>query len=313
MRTIEVIEGGFFTTVQDLGRYGYQRYGVPVSGALDRFAIRTGNLLVGNQEGDAGLEITFVGPRLRFLCDSTIALTGANLGPMVNGNPVPVWEAVTISRGDVLSFQRPQDGIRSYLCVNGGIDVPRVLGSRSTFIRSRLGGVEGRPLAPGDMIPVADPAHSAAKFTGRELASHSIPHYGNNHTLRVIMGPQDDAFTEAGIKTFLSSVYTVTPMFDRMGYRLAGPVIEHKVAADIVSDGTPYGAVQVTGNGMPIVLLADCGTTGGYTKIATVISVDLPSIGQAQLGDAVQFRSVGLDEARRALREQEELLETLRS
>ena len=313
MRTIEVIEGGFFTTVQDLGRYGYQRYGVPVSGALDRFAIRAGNLLVGNQESNAGLEITFVGPRLRFLCDSTIALAGANLGPTVNGKPVPVWESVAVSKGCVLSFQGPQDGIRSYLCVNGGIDVPQVLGSRSTFIRSRLGGFEGRSLALGDMIPVADPANDAAKFIGRKLASHSIPRYGNDHTLRVIMGPQDDAFTEAGIKTFLSSVYTVTPMFDRMGYRLAGPVIEHKAAADIVSDGTPYGAVQVTGNGMPIVLLADCGTTGGYTKIATVISVDLPLIGQAQLGDTITFQSIGLEEAHRALREQEKLLETLRS
>ena len=313
MGTIEVIESGIFTTVQDMGRYGYQRYGVPVSGALDQFAIRAANLLVGNKESDAGLEITFLGPRLRFLCDSTIAITGANLGPMVNEAPVPTWEPVAISKDSILSFKGPQDGIRSYLCVKGGIDVPPVLDSRSTFTRSRLGGFEGRPLAPGDMIPVGGTASLVARVATTKLAPDKVPHYGNDHTLRVIMGPQDDAFTESGIETFLSSRFTVTPMFDRMGYRLEGPVIEHKQGADIVSDGTPIGSVQVTGNGLPIVLLADCGTTGGYTKVATVISVDLPQIGQAQQGDTITFRAVSLEEAHRALREREESIQSLKN
>jgi antagonist of KipI len=312
MGTIEVIEGGIFTTVQDLGRYGYQRYGVPVSGALDRFAIRVANLLVGNREEDAGLETTFMGLQLHFLCDSTIALAGGDLGPMVNGEPIPTWESVAISKDSILSFKGLQDGIRAYLCVKGGIDVPTVLSSRSTFTRSRLGGFEGRPLAPGDMIPLVGTVSDAARVAVRKLAPHNIPSYGKHHTLRVIMGPQDDAFTEVGIDTFLSSSFTFTPMFDRMGCRLDGPVIEHKRGADIVSDGTPCGSVQVTGNGMPIVLLADCGTTGGYTKIATIISVDLPKIGQAQPGDTITFRAASLEEAHRALREQEELIDTLR-
>lgn len=313
MGTIEVIESGIFTTVQDKGRYGYQRYGVPVSGALDQFAIRVGNLLVGNDENDAGLEIAFLGPRLRFLHDSIIAITGGDLGPMVNEAPVPAWEPIAMSRDSILSFKGPHDGIRSYLCVEGGINVPLVLGSRSTFTRSQLGGFEGRPLLPGDKIPVADTAHATARVGARKLAPDKIPHYGKDHILRVIMGPQDDAFARAGIETFLSSSFTVTPMFDRMGYRLEGPVIEHKQGADIVSDGTPIGSVQVAGNGLPIVLLADCGTTGGYTKIATVISVDLPKIGQAQPGDTVTFRAISLQEAHRALREQEELIQSLKN
>jgi len=312
MGMIEVIESGIFTTVQDLGRYGYRRYGVPVSGALDQFAIRVANLLVGNKEEAAGIEITFMGPRLRFHCDTTIALTGGDLGPKIDEKPVPCWEPVAVPKGSILSFEGPKDGIRSYLCVKGGIDVPLVLGSRSTFTRSGLGGFEGRALAPGDLVPVAETGSLATRAAWKRTPT-GISHYGNDHTLRVIMGPQDDAFTEAGMRTFLSSTFTVTPMFDRMGYRLEGPVIEHKLGADIVSDGTPCGAVQVTGNGMPIVLLADCGTTGGYTKIAAVISVDLPKIGQAQPGDTIRFRSVSVEESHRALREQEELIATLKN
>ena len=307
---LEVIENGIFTTVQDLGRYGYQRYGVPVSGALDQFALRVANLLVGNPEGDAGLEMTLIGPRVRFLADTVIAVTGADLGPLVDDRPIPCWQSVAVLRGGTLSFSGPRDGIRAYLAVAGGIDVPPVLGSRSTYTRSRLGGLAGRALAQGDRLSVS-PRGLMSQVAGRELPARNIPAYGSNHELRVVLGPQDDAFTEQGVKTFLSSTYTITPASDRMGYRLDGPAIEHKAGADIVSDGSSFGAVQVTGEGLPIVLLADRGTTGGYTKIATVISVDLAGIAQAQADDAVMFRSVTLDEAYRALREQERVIEEL--
>ncbi len=310
--SIEVVESGFFTTVQDLGRYGYQRYGVPVSGAMDRFALRAGNLLVGNEEGAAGLEMTFMGPRLRFLADCTIAITGANLGPMLNDQPVAMWESLPVLQGSVLSFQGPEDGIRAYLCVRGGIDAPPVLGSRSTFVRSKLGGFGGRALAPGDTLPVGESVGHPFVFAGRRLPAGRAPRYGNAHAVRAVMGPQDDAFTAEGIATFLSQGYSVTPRSDRMGCRLQGPRVAHKGGADIVSDGTPNGAVQVTGDGMPIVLLADCGTTGGYTKIATVISVDLPALGQAQPGDTVTFRAVSLEEAHAALREQQAVLDGLK-
>lgn len=312
MRTIEVIKGGAFSTVQDLGRYGYQRFGVPVSGALDQFALRVGNLLVGNDEGDAGLEATFMGPTLRFHFDATVAIAGGDLSPTLEGQPIPVWAMVSVPAGSTLSFKGPKDGIRSYICVRGGIDVPIVMGSRSTFTRSQFGGFLGRALAAGDMLPVADTDSVALQPVERRLASHAIPRYGHHHTLHVTMGPQDDAFTTEGIDTFLTSEFTVTPMFDRMGNRLEGPVIQHKKGADIVSDGTTRGAVQVPGSGKPIVLLADCGTTGGYTKIATVISTDLSWMAQAQPGDTVTFRALSLEEAHRALSEQEAFIASLR-
>ena len=312
MDMIEVIEGGIFTTVQDTGRYGYQQYGVPVSGALDQFALRVANLLVGNSEGAACLEMTFIGPRLRFLADTVMAVAGGDLGPLLDDQPLPCWQAIAVPQGSVLSFPGPQDGIRAYLAVAGGVDAPVVLGSRSTYTRSGLGGLEGRALMPGDKLSVSARRY-LPQLAGRSLATEHIPAYGNSHVLRVVLGPQDDAFTEQGITTFLSSTYTVTPTFDRMGYRLEGPAIEHKRGADIVSDGTPLGAVQVTGEGLPIVLLADRGTTGGYTKIGTVISVDLAGIAQAQTDDTVTFRSVSLSEAHLALKKQERVIQELRN
>jgi antagonist of KipI len=312
METIEVLEPGLFTTVQDLGRYGYQRYGVPVSGALDPFALRVANLLVANDEGEAGLEITLVGPQLLFLADAVIALTGGDLRPELNGRPRPMWQAVLAPRGSVLAFAGAREGVRSYLAIAGGIDVPPVLGSRSTYVRGRFGGLDGRPLRKGDRLHVRVPAANGAS-AGRTLPAELVPRYSHEPTVRVVLGPQDDAFTERGIRTFLSAPYTVTPESDRMGYRLEGPRIEHKAGPDIVSDGTPLGAVQVTGDGMPIILLADRGTTGGYTKIATVITVDIPKLAQAAPEDRVFFQAISIAEAHQLLRQQAALLQQLRA
>ena len=311
MDVIEVIEGGLFTTVQDLGRYGYQRYGVPVSGAMDLFALRVANVLVGNQEEDAGLEVTLLGPDLVFLTDTIIAITGADLAPRLDEQPLAMWRAVAVPWGSALTFAGIRDGARAYLAVAGGIDVPHVLGSRSTYTRSLLGGVEGRALRPGDRLQNSSnrPVNGAE---GRKLPQEQVPTYGHSHTLRVVLGPQEDAFTQEGVDTFLSSAYTVTPQSDRTGYRLQGARIQHKAGADIVSDGTPFGAVQVAGDDMPIVLMADRGTTGGYTKIATVISVDLARMAQAAPGDTVLFRSVSLEEAHQAQRQQETMLQQFR-
>ena len=312
MDVIEVLEGGIFTTAQDLGRYGYQRYGVPVSGAMDPFALRVANILVGNPEEDAGLEVTLAGAQMRFLVDTIVAVTGADLGPRLDDAGLPMWQAVAVPEGGVLAFAQIGDGMRAYLAVAGGIDLPQVLGSRSTYTRSRLGGVEGRVLAPGDTLPTSWQEPSG-RVEGKRLGADQIPSYGHSHALRVVLGPQDDAFTAEGIQALLSSTYTVTPTSDRIGSRLEGPPIRHKEDADIISDGTPFGAVQVTGDGMPIVLMADRGTTGGYTKIATVISVDLPGLAQAVPGDTVTFRSVSVEEAHQALTEQEARLKSLRS
>ena len=311
MDVIEVQDGGLLTTVQDLGRYGYQRYGVPVSGALDQFALRVANVLVGNQEGDAGLEIALVGPGLRFLADTVIAITGGDLDPRLDDESVAMWRAIAVAQGGTLSFGGLRDGMRGYLAIAGGIDVPQVLGSRSTYTRSRLGGLEGRALKSGDRL-LAFGEEPATQVEGRNLPREQVPNYGHSHALRVVLGPQEDAFSQQGINTFLSAIYTVTHQSDRVGYRYQGPQIEHKGGADIVSDGIPFGAVQVTGDGMPIVLLADRGTTGGYTKIATVISVDIALVAQATPGDTMSFRSVTVEEAHLALRQQEDEIQQLR-
>ena len=309
MDAIEVVDGGAFTTVQDHGRYGYQRYGVPVSGAMDLFAHSVANLLVGNARAAAALELTFVGPCLRFLADAVVGIAGADLQPKLDGVLMPSWCAFAAPQGAVLHFAGARDGARAYLAVAGGIDVSVVLGSRSTFTRGALGGFAGRALQHGDRIRVA--AGAVEHVQGRAIPAQAVPTYGHDHVVRVVLGPQHEAFTSGAVATFLSSAYEVTPKSDRVGCRLTGEPLDHAGPADIVSDGIPFGAVQVAGDGLPMVLLADRGTTGGYTKIATVISADLPRLAQALPGDRVSFREVALADAHRALREQEGVLERI--
>ena len=297
--------------MQDRGRYGFQRYGVPASGALDSFALRAANLLAGNDDGEAGLEMTVLGPRVRFGADTWFAIAGADLAPMLDGQPVPNWRRVRASAGSVLSFQGARDGMRAYLAVAGGIDVPRLMGSRSTYLKGEFGGLGGRPLRAGDTLETLG-GPNGNEFDEVELPeSFTIPAYGHDHRIRVVLGPQSGAFTEAGVEMLLGSEYKVSVQSDRMGYRLDGPAIEHVAGPDIVSDGTSLGAVQVPGNGLPIVLLADRGTTGGYAKIATVVSVDIGRIAQAMPGDAIRFEEVSVAEAHAILAEQEAALRDL--
>jgi antagonist of KipI len=310
MRTIEMLDGGFFTTVQDLGRVQYQRFGVAVSGAMDGFALRAANRLVGNDDTAAGLEITLLGPEVQFAQPGLLAVTGANLGACVDGRPIQMWRTIAVRAGSVLSFSGQRDGMRAYLAVDGGIDVPVVLGSRSTSTRTGLGGFEGRPLRAGDVLPLGEQTSGQGALR-RVMRSSVIPSYGHHHHVRVVFGPQDDAFSDEGRSTFLTAEYTMTPQSDRIGCRFDGPRIAHRTSADIVSDGTTLGIVQVSGDGMPIVLMADRGTTGGYTKIATVISADVWRLAQAAPGDRVRFRAVDLDEACARLREMESVLDAL--
>ena len=311
--TLEIAEAGLFTTVQDRGRYGFQRFGVPVSGALDELALRCANLFVGNDDGAAGLEMTVVGPAVRFLADTCIAVTGADLSPKLDGEPLPQWQAVNIAEGGELTFHGMRDGMRAYLAVAGGIDVPVVMGSRSTYVKARFGGYEGRPLRKGDVLSSLPPGTEGGLAPRRLPDGYGVPSYGESHEIRVILGPQSEAFRPEGIATLLESSYEISLDSDRMGYRLEGPVIEHKQGPDIVSDGNPSGAVQVPGDGIPTILLADRGTTGGYTKIATVITVDLGRIAQAVPGQTVVFREVDVEEAHRLLRESEALLAAIAS
>jgi biotin-dependent carboxylase-like uncharacterized protein len=296
---LEIIRPGLFTTVQDLGRFGCQRYGVPVSGAMDLFALRAANRLVGNPDGAAGLEVTFGDFELRALGPAIVAITGAAVDPRRHHDRLPMWSTVALDDGEVLRLGGPPDGARAYLAVRGGIDVPLVLGSRSTYTRSRLGGFEGRRLETGDRLPVGAAPGRTVRF--RRLDATRIPRYGAHHLVRVVPGPQDDRFTADGWQTFVASTWRVSVRSDRTGCRLEGPAITHAASPDIVSDGSPFGAIQVAGDGQPIVLLADRGTAGGYTKIATVASADLMHLAQALPGHLVVVQPVTVDEARQAL------------
>ncbi len=311
MKGFTVLNPGMQTTVQDLGRTGYQAYGMPVAGAVDSFAFRAGNLLLGNEEGAAGLEMVMMGPKLRIERELAIAITGANMSPLLNGQPLPMWECVMVSAGDEISFQSPESGLRSYLLVAGGLDVPLVMGSRSTYLRAGIGGLDGRKLAKGDTLKVGVEDVPAHLRSGNGVPQNLIPAYEQEATVRVVMGPQDDHFTEKGRRTFLTETYRVTQEIDRMGYRLEGPKIEHREGADIISDGIPLGAIQIPGHGSPIVMLNDRQTTGGYPKIAAVISTDLYRVGQAKPGDRLTFQAISRSEAVARLREQEKGLQKL--
>lgn len=297
MRSIEIIKPGLLTTIQDLGRWGYQRYGMSVAGAMDHFALRVGNLLVGNDENEAGLEVTMMGPEIKFNCDEVIAVTGADMQPMINGKLVPLWTSLHVKMDDVLSFKGIKSGLRSYISFSRGIDVPEIMNSKSTFTRGSVGGFEGRKLEAGDFI---DLGNKVLPDSGSYLPLKLIPEYLDETEVRVVLGPQDDYFTEDAIKTFTDSVYKITSEADRMGYRLEGPKIVHADSADIISDGIVFGSVQVPGHGSPIIMMADRQTTGGYTKIATVITPDLSILAQMTPGNSISFKTVSIDEAQDA-------------
>lgn len=294
MGSIEVIKPGMYTTIQDGGRFNHQKSGVPVSGAMDLFSLKTANMLVGNREDEACFEITLIGPQLRFEGDTLLAITGGDMSPKLNGQDVDMWSTLRVSCGDVLSFGALKCGCRSYMAVAGGIEVPVVLGSKSTYARGKIGGFEGRALRQGDNIKTGSCTNTRILI---KLPEDLIPIYKNETTIKVILGPQEEYFTQEGIQTFLNSIYTVTNEADRMGYRMDGPGIAHKNGADIVSDGIAPGSIQVPGHGFPIIMMADRQTTGGYTKIATVITPDINLIGQAKPGDKISFKAISIQEA----------------
>jgi antagonist of KipI len=292
-----VHEAGPLTTIQDLGRPGYLRVGIPESGPVDRDALVLANRLVGNPDAAAGLECTLVGPRLEFTDERVVAVTGALMPATLNGADVPRWTAVRVGAGDVLKIGAAKAGVRGYVALSGGVDTPPALGSRATYLRGQLGGLGGRSLKKGDRVPLA-PARPAP---AARLRAALVPAYADEPEIRVVLGPQDDRFTPRGIAAFLSGPYEMSPQSDRMGARLRGPLIEHTAGHDIVSDGVALGGIQVVGDGQPIVLLVDRQSTGGYTKIATVCSVDIGRVGQVKPGQRLRFRQVTVREAHAAL------------
>lgn len=295
---IVVEKGGMLTTIQDQGRFGYERFGVSPAGPMDMRSFHIANILVDNQRGTAAMEISIIGPTLRFTEPAVIAVTGCDLSPVCNGTLIPMYTAVSVKAGDVVQMSVAKTGCRAYLAVAGGFNVPEVMGSRATSIQNQIGGVSGRKLNSGDELAIGIPAPALDQIAGRALTPEKVG-LQQPAVLRVIMGPQENEFTEQGIDTFLKSTYQVGNDSNRMGYRLNGPVIQHSGDGNIISDGITTGSVQVPAAGLPIIMLAERQTVGGYPKIATVISADLPKIGQCRPGDSVQFQAVSIDEAQR--------------
>jgi biotin-dependent carboxylase-like uncharacterized protein len=264
--------------------------------------------LVGNREEEACLEITLTGLKIKALREVVIAITGGNLSPTLNGEPLEMWRTHLLVEGDVTAFKKAQAGCRAYLSVSGGFTVPRIMGSSSTYLSGNFGGLEGRKLRRGDILHTLDISSPMDKL-GFRFPSDWIPSLEKEVLLRVIPGPQDHHFTEKGFQTFCSSSYRVSPQCDRMGVRLEGPKIERRsdVEESIISEGLTPGAIQVPGDGKPIIILTEL-VTGGYTKIAAIISTDLPKVAQLKPGDQVRFKPFSLEESHHLLKEQEEKL-----
>ena len=313
VKVLEVISPGPLTNFQDLGRFGFGQYGVAPSGAVDSFSLRVGNRLVGNGENEAGLEMTLAGPALIALWEITIAITGADIQPQLNGIPIPMWHSLIMRKGDRLSSKGIRSGLRAYLAVGGGINADMVLGSRSTNLGARFGGLSGRPLIKSDILSAYTP-HTHLKTEGTALPVQWIPSHTPDVTLRVILGPHQHHFDPEMLSLFQQAVYDVTEQLDRTGIRLTGLSIKEKadLKTSIISEGVVSGAIQIPGDGQPIIILGET-VTGGYRKIACVISADLHWLGQLRPGDRVRFISVSQDDARMALEELETIIQSIRA
>ncbi|MDO4267484.1 MAG: biotin-dependent carboxyltransferase family protein [Eubacteriales bacterium] len=308
---IRIIKGGLLTTVQDLGRTGYQSQGFGVAGVMDVRSFKIANLLLDNPENEAVLEFTLIGPTLEFTAATIIAITGGDFQPTLNGEPAPMYTAIYINKGDILRFGSARTGSRGYVAFSSYLKIPVVMGSRCTNMKSRIGGFKGRALQAGDYIEFRIRRRYLPFFLSRQLELDEFDQ--EEAVLRVVMGPQDDKFSRQGIDTFLKSEYTVTSDFDRMGCRLEGPIIAPKTTSDIISDGITFGSVQVPSQGKPIILLADRQTTGGYAKIATVASVDIPKLVQRKTDHRIRFRAISVQEAQQLYRKQEQEFARMRA
>lgn len=324
---MKVLDAGLLTTVQDLGRTGYQKVGVPVSGAMDIVALRVANALVGNEEEAAALEITLQGPTLELEADALIAACGAELEATIADVPVPSWRAILVAGGSTVSLGRTTSRCRSYLAVAGGIDVPKVMGSRSTHLLAGIGGHEGRALRGGDRVRVGSPSSRANETMVRAAAQvdalpfalsdryvdpASLDVYEPPDEVRFVAGPHFDLLDEQDRRTLSTEMFRVSTRSDRMGYRLEGAGLASARSHDLISSAVVAGTIQVPPDGHPIVLMADRQTTGGYPMVAQVIAVDLPRVAQLKPGDPVTFRQISLDRAQDLLRVRNRRLQMLR-
>lgn len=307
----EVIKPGLSTTIQDLGRHKFRQYGVVASGAMDTFALQVSNLLVGNNRNTACLEVSIMGPKLKVLTDTVLSICGAHLSPTIDGHPLEMWKSHFVHKGQVLAFGRPVSGAYAYIATSHPIQVPSVMGSKSTYTKAKLGGLEGRVLEKGDILHAEDVQVDFGHIVGRGLSQKHIPNYEEKRHIRVIKGPDDDLFTSESMDKLFHDTFQLTSQADRMGYRLKGPRLKHKGGADIISDAILAGTIQVPQSGNPIVLLADGQTAGGYARIATVIFVDLPLLVQTLPNEQLGFSFVSVEEAQNLFIEQENVLKQL--
>jgi antagonist of KipI len=313
-----VLKPGLLSSFQDLGRHGYQHLGVPVGGAMDSRAHRLANLLVGNHDDQATLEVTLSGPVLRFDAAACIAITGAMLSPTLNGKPAPNNRPLIVRQGDVLAFGARASGLRAYVAWHGGIDLPLVLSSRSTYLRGGFGGYKGRALQAGDVLPQRVPLDDgkldslAQELWSIKIYLPALLGLTPRAALRAMRGAHTSLFTDRSVDDFFASEYRISPQSERMGYRLQGTTLNLKSSAQLLSEATSFGSVQVPPDGKPIVLMADRQTTGGYAKIAHIASVDLPAIAQCMPGDSVRFTPIELEHARALDAQREATFEQLR-
>jgi antagonist of KipI len=324
--SLEILKPGLLTTIQDTGRYGHQKEGIIVSGAMDTFALRVANLLVGNPQHQAALEITLTGPAIRFTEDQLISLTGADLSPAIDGERLKMWRPLFVRQGSTLVFNEPRSGCRTYLAVSGGFAIPEVMGSYATYLKAGIGGFKGRALQTGDLIPcqsatsngralfemAAAPAQGQGHVSTKWTPDPQLyPNYQASPTIRAIKGPEYELFSETAKEQIWTERFQVSVQSDRMGYRLQGVSLYLAEQAELISSAVTFGTVQVPPEGQPVVLMADHQTTGGYPRIAQVISADLPILAQVVPGQTIRLQEVSLEEAQQLYMSQEQHIEQL--
>lgn len=314
---LKIIKSGMLTSVQDLGRYGFQKYGVIASGVMDPFAHRIANLLVGNPDNAATLEISLIGPAIEFDQDAIIAICGGDLSPEIDGKDCKMWRILAVAKGSVLSFGKPKKGCRAYLAIAGGIAVRDVMHSKSTYLRAEIGGFQGRALKAGDNLPVG-PVPEKRLAALRRAATAEIewqiqaPLYYHEPIVRMMRGRQFDLFDSDSQERIFTELFTVSSHSDRMGYRLEGAPLALETHGELISEPVAFGSIQVPSDGHPIVLMADRQTTGGYPKIGQVASIDLPLIAQLNPGNRIRFKEINLEEAHKRLIDQEQHIRQLK-
>nr|WP_121269505.1 biotin-dependent carboxyltransferase family protein [Pedobacter schmidteae] len=308
---IKVIKAGLLTTVQDLGRIGYQKDGIVISGAMDTLALQIGNILIGNEPGTAGLECTLMGPKLLFETDQLMAITGGDLSPMLDGQRIKMWRPVFVRKGAILSFGAAVKGCRTYLSFFGGFDLPKVLGSHATYLKAGFGGFNGRMLKNDDVLSFTQTYPYKGETFNWSADLKLYPDL-EDHEIRVMEGPEYGLFTEESLAVFLKNGAVISTEADRMGYRLEAPALKMTIPKEMLSSAVTFGTIQVTSSGSSILLMADHQTTGGYPRVLQVITADLHKLAQMKSGTHMSFKLVTLAEAQAALRDQQKLINQLK-